>query len=146
MNLKLKYPPFNVRMRADNGSPMIFDLIRKKWLQLTPEEWVRQHLLNYLVNIEGYPASSIAVEKELKLNDTKKRFDIVVYNRRLQPYLIIECKAPYIALDQIVIDQALRYNLSLKAPYLMISNGMTDLVFTADSKVSLLPPASDLIL
>jgi hypothetical protein len=146
VDLKLKYPPFNVRMRADNGTPMIFDLVRKKWLQLSPEEWVRQHLLNYLIHTAAYPASAIAVEKELKLNDTKKRFDVVVYNRALQPFLVIECKAPYIALDQLVIEQALRYNLILKAPYVMISNGVSDLVFTAAGARTNLPPASELIL
>ncbi len=146
MDLKLKYPPFNVRIRSDNGVPMIFDLVRKKWLQLTPEEWVRQHLLNYLIHVEAYPASSIAVEKEIKLNDTKKRFDVVVYDRSLKPFLVVECKAPYIALDQLVVEQALRYNLILKAPYLMISNGISDLIFKANSEPSPLPPASELIL
>lgn len=123
---------------------MIFDLVRKKWLQLTPEEWVRQHLLNYLIQLEAYPAASIAVEKEVQLNDTKKRFDVVVYDRALKPFLVVECKAPYVALDRLVIDQALRYNLSLKAPFLMISNGIEDIVFTADAKVTTLPPAAAL--
>jgi type I site-specific restriction endonuclease len=131
-------------MKADHGKQMIFDLVRKKWLQLTPEEWVRQHLLNYLIQVEAYPAASIAVEKEVQLNDTKKRFDVVVYDRALKPFLVVECKAPYVALDRLVIDQALRYNLSLKAPFLMISNGIEDIVFTADAKVTTLPPAAAL--
>ncbi|NBQ46963.1 MAG: type I restriction enzyme HsdR N-terminal domain-containing protein [Sphingobacteriia bacterium] len=131
-------------MKADHGKQMIFDLVRKKWLQLTPEEWVRQHLLNYLIQLEAYPAASIAVEKEVQLNDTKKRFDVVVYDRALKPFLVVECKAPYVALDRLVIDQALRYNLSLKAPFLMISNGIEDIVFTADAKVTTLPPAAAL--
>ena len=146
MDLKLKYPPFNVRMRTDRGVPMIFDLIRKKWLQLSPEEWVRQHLLNYLTQHAAYPASTIAVEKEIKLNDTKKRFDVVIYDRALQPFMVVECKAPYIALDESVIEQALRYNLILKAPYVMISNGVSDLVFKASAEQTDLPPASALIL
>ena len=144
MNLKLKYPAFSVRMKLDHGKQMIFDPVRKKWLQLTPEEWVRQHLLNYLIQLEAYPAASFAVEKELQLNDTKKRFDVVVYDRALKPFLVVECKAPYVALDRLVIDQALRYNLSLKAPFLMISNGIEDIVFTADAKVTTLPPAAAL--
>jgi hypothetical protein len=120
----------------------VFDEIRRKWLQLTPEEWVRQHLVHYLVKHLGYPASSIAIEKELRLNDTKKRFDVVVFNRRLQPFLIVECKAPYIALNHEVIQQAQRYNLILKAPFLMISNGVNDLVFTIDNQITSLPLAS----
>jgi type I site-specific restriction endonuclease len=131
-------------MKLDHGKQMIFDPVRKKWLQLTPEEWVRQHLLNYLIQLEAYPAASFAVEKELQLNDTKKRFDVVVYDRALKPFLVVECKAPYVALDRLVIDQALRYNLSLKAPFLMISNGIEDIVFTADAKVTTLPPAAAL--
>lgn len=118
---------------------MIFDFIRKKWLVLTPEEWVRQHLLNYLVTEKQIPASSISVEKELMLNDLKKRYDIVVYNRQLKPYLIVECKAPYIALDKPVVEQALRYNLTVKADLLMISNGISDLVFDTSNKIVDLP-------
>jgi hypothetical protein len=118
-----------------NGEPYIFDFIRKKWLLLSPEEWVRQHVLNFLVNEKKYPASSISVEKELQLNDLKKRYDIVVYNNRLEPELIVECKAPYIALDKTVVEQALRYNLVVKAKLLMISNGISDLVFNLNNEI-----------
>lgn len=118
---------------------MIFDFIRKKWLALTPEEWVRQHLLNYLVTEKHIPASSISVEKELQLNDLKRRYDVVVYDRHLQPWLIVECKAPYIALDKLVVEQALRYNLSVKAELLMISNGLSDLVFNRANELVELP-------
>ena len=139
MNLNLKYPPFNHQLKNDGGKIYIFDFIRKKWLQLSPEEWVRQHLLNYLVNIKKYPSSSISIEKELLLNDLKKRYDIVVYTRQLQPLLIVECKAPYIALNTDVVDQALRYNLVIKAPLLMISNGMSDLIFDSYNNPTDLP-------
>ena len=118
---------------------LIFDFIRKKWLVLTPEEWVRQHVLNYLVTEKIFIASSISVEKELILNDIKKRYDIVVYNRDLKPYLIIECKAPYIELDRLVVEQALRYNLTVKAELLMITNGISDLVFNLKNEVVELP-------
>ena len=118
---------------------LIFDFIRKKWLVLTPEEWVRQHVLNYLVTEKKFIASSISVEKELILNDIKKRYDIVVYNRDLKPYLIIECKAPYIELDRLVVEQALRYNLTVKAELLMITNGISDLVFNLKNEVVELP-------
>lgn len=117
----------------------IFDFIRKKWLVLTPEEWVRQHVLNYLVTEKKFIASSISVEKELLLNDIKKRYDIVVYNRDLKPYLIVECKAPYIELDRLVVEQALRYNLTVKAEVVMITNGVSDLVFNSKNEVVELP-------
>ena len=133
MDLKLKYSPFNVRLKKRGGQTYIFDFIRKKWLVLTPEEWVRQHVLNYLVNEKKFPASTISIEKELLLNGQKKRYDIVVY-KNLQPYLIVECKAPYILLDRSVVEQAWRYNLIVKADLLMITNGVSDLVFNAKNE------------
>lgn len=117
----------------------IFDFIRKKWLVLTPEEWVRQHVLSYLVTEKKFAASSISIEKELLLNDIKKRYDAVVYTRDLRPYLIVECKAPYIALDKAVVEQALRYNLTVKAELLMITNGISELVFNARNEIVELP-------
>ncbi len=143
MNLTLKYPPFDVRVRNGNGQTTIFDAIRKKWLVLTPEEWVRQHVLNYLISVKKFPASIIAIEKELVLNDVKKRFDILVYSKQLEPILIIECKAPYIELDNEVIGQVQRYNLTLKAKYLMITNGMSDLVFDQNNNRIELPDYGD---
>jgi len=118
-------------------------VIRKKWLILTPEEWVRQHVLNYLVTVKKYAISSIAIEKELLLNGLKKRYDIVVYTKQLTPYLIIECKAPYVALDNLVIEQALRYNLVIKADLLMITNGVSDLVFNKKQEVVELPSKNE---
>ena len=141
MNLALKYPTYSPRIRQQQGQPHIFDFIRRRWLVLTPEEWVRQHVLNYLVTIKNYPPASIAVEKELELNDLKKRFDIVVYSRTMQPLLIVECKAPYIALNEGVLEQALRYNLILKAPFIMITNGVSDAVYVAGQRVEELPAA-----
>ncbi|MGZ3899054.1 MAG: type I restriction enzyme HsdR N-terminal domain-containing protein [Bacteroidia bacterium] len=139
LNFELKYPPFNVRVKNGNGATMIFDVIRKKWLVLTPEEWVRQHLINYLITVKKYPASLIALEKEIVLNDLKKRFDVVVYNRQLQPFILIECKAPYIELNLSVIEQALRYNLNLQSQFVMITNGISDFVVNRDNKVADLP-------
>ncbi|MES2679107.1 MAG: type I restriction enzyme HsdR N-terminal domain-containing protein [Bacteroidota bacterium] len=109
--------------------------MRKKWLVLTPEEWVRQHLLNYLIVVKKISRSSIAIEKTLQLNDLKKRYDIVVYTRDLKPYLIVECKAPYVELNGLVVEQALRYNLTIKAELLMISNGLSDLVFNSKNEI-----------
>lgn len=128
-----------MRLKNRGGQTFVLDLVRKKWLVLSPEEFVRQHVLNFFINEKKYPTAFIAVEKELQLNDVKKRYDIVVYNKMKEPYLLVECKAPYIELDRTVVDQALRYNLVLKAPLLMISNGISDLVFTHESKASGLP-------
>lgn len=139
-DLSLKYPAFNTRLRKENGQTFIFDTIRKKWLVLTPEEWVRQHLLNYLTVEKKFPGSAIAIEKELMLNDLKRRYDLVVYTPQLRPYLIVECKAPYVELSQVVIDQALRYNLVLKAPFIMITNGIRDFVYNAQNEACELPP------
>jgi len=135
LNLTLKYPPFDVRLKKQGGQTYIFDFIRKKWLVLTPEEWVRQHLVNYLVTEKKFPLSVISIEKELVLNDLRRRYDVVVYGRDLSPTLIVECKAPYIALDNAVISQALHYNLTVKAPVLMISNGISDLVFNSKNEI-----------
>ena len=135
MSLELKYPSFGVRVRNGNSKTEIFDDIRKKWFVLTPEEWVRQHVLNYLITVKKYPSSLISVEKEITLNDLKKRFDIVVYKKNLSPFLIIECKAPFIELDISTLEQAQRYNLILKADYLMITNGINDFVFDSNNKV-----------
>jgi hypothetical protein len=131
----LKYKAFDVRLRRKGEQTHIFDSIRKKWLVLTPEEWVRQHLLNHLVTEIKFPASTIAIEKELQLNDLKKRYDVVIFDKQLHPYLIVECKAPYISLDQQVIDQALRYNLIIKAPFVMITNGISDFIFNSENKL-----------
>lgn len=118
-----------MRTKKQAQQTFIFDFIRKRWLVLTPEEWVRQHLLNYLVTEKKFPASSISIEKELILNGQKKRYDVVIYDQHLKPHLIVECKAPYIELNQNVIEQALRYNLIVKAQLVMISNGVSDVVF-----------------
>jgi hypothetical protein len=139
LNISLKYPPFDVRLKKQGQQTFIFDIIRKKWLVLTPEEWVRQHLLHYLVKVKNFASSTISVEKEIVLNDLRRRYDVVVYNRELKPYLIVECKAPYIELNQQVVDQALRYNLTIKAELLMITNGVSDLVFNARNEVIELP-------
>ena len=102
---------------------MIFDEIRKKFIILTPEEWVRQHVIRYLVLDKNYPVSHISVEKQLKLHKTVKRYDIVVYNRDGGIELIVECKAPNIKISQDTFDQIARYNFVLRANLLMVTNG-----------------------
>ncbi|MDP1799845.1 MAG: type I restriction enzyme HsdR N-terminal domain-containing protein [Bacteroidota bacterium] len=144
MNLALKYPLFNTKLKKQKGQTFIFDEVRKKWLLLTPEEWVRQHLIHYLILEKKYPVSLISIEKEIILNDLKKRYDIVIYNKQLMPVVVIECKAPYIELDKNVVEQALRYNLIIKAKYLMISNGVSDITFNSLNQAVNLPDYSDL--
>lgn len=144
MNLALKYPLFNTKLKKQKDQTFIFDEVRKKWLLLTPEEWVRQHLIHYLIQQKKYPVSLISIEKEIILNELKKRYDIVVYNKQLKPVLIVECKAPYIDLDTNVVEQALRYNLIIKANYLMISNGVSDITFNNLNQQVVLPDYENL--
>lgn len=102
---------------------MVFDELRRRWLVLTPEEWVRQHFLQHLLQIAGYPSGLIAVEKEIKVGEMRKRFDILVYDRNHKPWLMIECKAASVALDALVLEQLLRYHIAVPVPYLVITNG-----------------------
>jgi len=102
---------------------------------LTPEEWVRQNFLQYLIQVKKYPASLIAVEKEIAVADTRKRFDIVVYNKDHQPYMIVECKEMGVVLDKKTLDQVLRYNMNLKVSYLIITNGSYCFAFSTTGGV-----------
>ena len=144
MNITLKYPLFKAKIKKQKNQTYIFDEIRKKWLVLSPEEWVRQHLINYLINHKNYPVNFISIEKELFLNNIKKRYDVVIYNKQLIPKILIECKAPYIELNTGVIEQALRYNLVLKANYVMITNGVSDLIFNNLNQTLPLPEYSEI--
>ena len=121
---QLNFPKFSFRFKNSENKISIFDVIRKKFLVLQPEEWVRQHCVNYLIETKGYPKSWINVEKELKINNLRKRYDIVVFNTDGSILIIIECKAPSIAINQATFDQIAQYNLTLKASYLMVTNGL----------------------
>lgn len=121
----LQFPSYQFRFKSKENKTLIFDEIRKKFVVLTPEEWVRQHTVQYLILNKGYSKSLIAVEKQIMLNDTVKRYDIVVFNREGQVHLIIECKAPQIAIAQETFDQIARYNLKTNAQYLMVTNGLS---------------------
>lgn len=121
--IKIEYPPYKAKIKKETAKEFIFDEFRKRWVLLTPEEWVRQNFLQHLTQIKKYPASLIAIEKEIKLGELKKRFDIVVYDRNSKPWMIIECKEMNVALDNTVLSQVLRYNISLNVPYLVITNG-----------------------
>ena len=122
--LKLNFPEYTFRFKNSENKPLIFDVIRKKFMVLTPEEWVRQHVVQFLISEKQFPISLINVEKQLILNNTKKRYDIVVFNSDGSIHLIVECKAPHIAIAQDTFDQIARYNLVANATYLMVTNGM----------------------
>jgi hypothetical protein len=121
--IPVHYPQPEFRVKAEQGKRMIFDTIRKCWLVLTEEEWVRQNFVNYLVNALHYPSTVIALEKEIRLNDLKKRFDILVYGSDHQPWMLVECKEPGVMLSDLVLQQALRYNIPVPVNYIVITNG-----------------------
>lgn len=121
--LMITYPEPDFRIKKEGKKEFIFDALRKKWLVLTPEEWVRQNFVQYLIKIKTYPSSLIALEKEIRLGELKKRFDILVYDTNHQPWMMIECKAAEIKLDDEVLQQALRYNISVPVKYIVITNG-----------------------
>jgi hypothetical protein len=129
----LIYPTFNVRIKHGNSKALIFDEIRKKWIVLSPEEWVRQHLLHYLVTAKNIPGSLISVEKEIALNNTRKRYDVVVYDTSKQPVLLVECKSPDVQITQVALEQALRYNLILGVKFLLITNGLKQFVISVSN-------------
>ncbi len=120
--IKIAFPPYGYKIKQVNGKEMIFDACRKIWVILSPEEWVRQNFLQYLVQEKKYPAALIAVEREIALGDTRKRFDIVVF-KNTQPWMVIECKEMDVPLSEAVIAQILNYNITLQAQYLVITNG-----------------------
>jgi len=122
--LALNFPSYSFRVKNSQNRQYIFDPIRKKFVLLHPEEWVRQHLLRYLIQDRGYPIASINVEKQLMVNQMKKRYDLVSYLQDGSIFLLAECKAPQVSIDQATFDQIARYNLQLKARYLLVTNGM----------------------
>jgi hypothetical protein len=121
---KLNLPQVKFRIKSKENKQFIFDIIRKKFIVLTPEEWVRQHVIHNIINIKGTPISLIAVEKQLTINNLIKRFDILVFNKKGNPHIIIECKSPSVKITQKTFDQIARYNLKLNAEYLMVTNGL----------------------
>ncbi|WP_452220956.1 type I restriction enzyme HsdR N-terminal domain-containing protein [Lacinutrix salivirga] len=121
---KLNFPTYSFRFKNSENKTLIYDEIRKKFVVLQPEEWVRQHCVRYLINEKKYPKSLINVEKELKINELRKRYDIVIYNTDGSIHLIVECKSAKIKIEQSTFDQIARYNLALKASFLMVTNGI----------------------
>ncbi len=121
---ELNFPKYPFRFKSSENKLAVFDEIRKKFILLTPEEWVRQNVVQFLLKEKKYPKSLINVEKVIKINDLIKRYDIVVYNSDGSIFLLVECKAPHIKITQETFNQIARYNLALKAEHLMVTNGL----------------------
>ncbi len=122
--MNIQFPAYQPEIKEENEKEFIFDPIRKQWIRLTPEEWVRQNFINYLIKEKKYPASLIAIEKEIKVGEMRKRFDILVYKESI-PWLIVECKEQNTPINEAVAKQVLTYNIQLQVPYLIITNGNT---------------------
>jgi hypothetical protein len=131
----LNLPEFDVNLKKSEGKVWIFDGIRKKYILLTPEEWVRQHLINYFINHLHYPKTLIQVERGLQYNRLQKRSDIVVFDRSGKPWMIIECKSPEVQLDQKSIEQVAVYNTDVQAKYVSVSNGLRHICYEAAADV-----------
>jgi hypothetical protein len=121
---KLQFPQPDLRVRNLNDVLQVWDVVRKKWVVLTPEEWVRQHLIHFLRDHRGWSESLMAVEKNLKYNGLNRRPDVVVYTSDMKPLLLAECKAPDVNINQAVLDQAAMYNRSLGVAYVLVTNGL----------------------
>ena len=129
---RLNLPPFEIKLRGTKARPQIFDILRKKYIALTPEEWVRQHFVHFLVEHKGYPAALMANEIQLKVGEKTLRADSVLYSRDLKPRMIIEYKAPHIPITQKVFDQISIYNMLLRVDYLVVSNGLQHYICKMD--------------
>jgi len=121
---QLNLPTYKFRIKSTKNKYVIFDIIRKKYVSLTPEEWVRQHIIHFLINEKKYPISLIAIEKKITINNLTKRTDILVFNTEGLPHIIVECKASSVNINQNAFDQIARYNLKLNANYLIVTNGL----------------------
>ena len=121
---QLAFPAYSFRVKSSENKTTIFDVIRKKFIVLTPEEWVRQHVVHFLIEDHNYPKSLINVEKVIKVNGTTKRYDVVVFKPDGSIFLLVECKAPKVKITQHTFDQIARYNLTLKGEYQMVTNGL----------------------
>ena len=130
----LNFPRFNFRVKNTENHLRIFDIVRKKFVVLQPEEWVRQHVVHYLNTVKGYPLSLLNVEKKLSVNGLTKRYDIIVFNNDGSIHILVECKAPKVLINQSTFDQVARYNLKANATYLMLTNGLSHYYCQLDMK------------
>ena len=126
MQPSLNLPKYHLRQRTENGLSQVWDPVRQRYVLLTPEEWVRQHIIQLLIHHLGYPRTVLRIERGLRVMARDRRTDIVVYQDH-QPYIVVECKAPTVPINNAVLEQAGQYNHTLKAPYLMVTNGMVHL-------------------
>ena len=124
--IQLGFPTFAYKIRNGLKTEEIFDVVRRKYVTLTDEEWVRQHCIAYLIHQKKYPITLIAVEKGLSVNGLRKRTDILIYTKDGLPKLIVECKAPEVKIDDKVFDQIVTYNMGLKVPYIVVTNGIVN--------------------
>jgi len=131
---KLNLPIYDFRMRIVEGKQLIFDNIRKKFVVLTPEEWVRQNFIQYLIKDKKYPETLMAVEKQIMVNQKQRRFDLLIYSRNGQPHLIAEFKAPNVKITQDTFDQVVRYNMALRVERVVVSNGLQHFACDIDYK------------
>jgi hypothetical protein len=129
---ELNFPEFEHKIKEENSSSYIWEPVRKAWLVLTPEEWVRQNLIRYLADVLAYPAGLMQSECKITVGKVHKRFDLVVMDRNLKPWLICECKAPGIIIQQSTMEQAGIYNSELKCPFLAVTNGLKHYCYEID--------------
>lgn len=141
---ELNFPEYDFRITEKDGKLYIFDPVRRKQVRLTPEEWVRQHVIRFLMEEHGVPGALIRTEAEITLHRTRKRFDIAVYERNGRPLMAVECKAPGVPLSQQELDQLVRYNMTLKVRFLVLTNGIRHLYFEHIAGSSILRPLEKL--
>jgi hypothetical protein len=121
--IAITFPPPDFKIVKEGNKELIFDRLRKRYITLTPEEWVRQNFINYLVKVLSYPSSLIGIEREIYIGEVKKRFDIVVFNREMRPWMLIECKEMNVPLTEKTLQQVVQYNMVMPSAYLVITNG-----------------------
>ena len=126
---ELNFPKFKFNIKKSNNNYYILDIYRKKFVKITPEEWVRQHTARYLIEYKNFSASSIEIEKQIRVNNQLLRLDILFNDKLVKPILLVECKAPSVKITQSVADQIFTYNSHVKAPYLLLTNGLTHYFF-----------------
>lgn len=141
---KLNLPLFECKIKNDGAKSLIFDVLRKKYVVLTPEEWVRQHFVHYLIAELHYPKSLISIERGTSYNKLQKRTDLCVYNSAGQPHLLVECKAAHVAITQDVVRQVSVYNQSLQARFVVITNGLQHYCWEVDFATSSFVPLQEI--
>ena len=142
---EVNLPQYSFSITGDPGHEMIFDQVRKKYVRLTPEEWVRQNFVQYLIREGNYPSGLMIIEAAFRLYNTKKRIDILIHNRLASPVMIVECKVDTVDIDAKVLEQIVTYNMQFRVPYLVITNGMVNIAvkfnqdFSAWEQLDIIP-------